>query len=126
MASSLVDPDVRGRGIGSRLIAHAEQGCIARGLAAAVLVNSSGYEVLGPKRSTRPLFERMGYRVLRETDASTVMGRIFGAAERLPCSPCRAGNARRPATTDGARRPSSRPASTPTTCWSSTASGSTI
>jgi ribosomal protein S18 acetylase RimI-like enzyme len=82
MAALLVDPGARDRGIGSRLIVHTERSCIARGLEAAVLVNSSKYQVLGPKRSTRPLFERMGYRVLLETPASTVMGRTLGSPDR--------------------------------------------
>ncbi len=54
-------------------MAHVEEACALDGAAAMVTVASSGYEVRGEKRSSRPFYEGLGYRAVLETDATTVL-----------------------------------------------------
>lgn len=75
VASLLVDPGARDQGIGSRLVTHVEGACRDRGARAMVAVTSEGYEAAGEKRSARPMYERLGYRLILETSATSVMGR---------------------------------------------------
>ncbi len=80
VASLLVDPEARDDGVGSRLVTHVEEACRDQGAQAMVAVTSDGYEVVGEKRSARPLYERLGYRLILETSATSVMGRAFEAS----------------------------------------------
>ncbi len=81
LATLLVHPDRRGRGIGSRLVAHVEAAGASRGLHALVTVASSGYQVLGEKRSSRPLYERLGYEAILETPCTAVLGRTLAGEQ---------------------------------------------
>lgn len=79
LASFLVAPGVRGRGLGRRMVAHVEAAVVERGLGGIVVVTSDGYEVVGEKRSSRSLFEELGYHVVLETEITTVLGRTWRA-----------------------------------------------
>ena len=79
LAALLVAPASRDRGVGARLVAHVEDTCRARGLAAIVTVASSGYRVQGEKRSSRPFYEALGYRAVLETTATSVLAHDLGS-----------------------------------------------
>lgn len=79
LASFLVAPGWRDRGIGRSLVAHVEARAAASGHRGIVVVSSDGYATVGPKRSSRGLFERLGYRAIMETDLTVVLGRTWGA-----------------------------------------------
>ena len=79
LASLLVAPSARGQGLGTALVHHVEDEARARGMRAIVAAPSSGYVVLGPKRSTTPLFRRLGYEVLLQTPATSILGRLLDA-----------------------------------------------
>lgn len=78
LAALLVAPASRDRGVGAHLVAHVEDACRARDLAAVVTVSSSGYRVQGEKRSSRPFYEGLGYRVVLETAATAVLAHDLG------------------------------------------------
>lgn len=80
VASLLVDPGARDAGIGSRLVSHVEEACRGRGARAMVAVTSDHYGVAGEKRSSRPMYERLGYRLVLETPATSVMARTLDQA----------------------------------------------
>lgn len=81
LASLLIHPSERGRGLGSSLVRSVEEAGVGRGLHAMVAVTSTAYDVQGVKASARPLYERLGYAVLLETPSSSVMGRSLVATE---------------------------------------------
>jgi GNAT superfamily N-acetyltransferase len=80
LASMLVAPEARGRGIGRDLLDRLERECRASGAGAIVLVTSSGYEVAEERRDPTAFYERAGYRVVASTARSRVLARELGGA----------------------------------------------
>lgn len=80
IAAVLVAPEVRGDGAGTALVAHVIGEARRRGLRSLVTVSSSGYEVLGPKRSARPLYEAQGFETVWTTGATDVLFLRLGEA----------------------------------------------
>lgn len=80
LTSFLVAPDHRGRGLGGGLLDGLARFAAADGWEAMVSTPSAGYEVLGPKRPSTPLFLRHGWDLLLETTQTAVVGRRLEAA----------------------------------------------
>lgn len=75
IATFLVAPEARDRGVGTALIRHVEDDATARGLHGLIGVTSLGYDVVGEKRLSSPLFVRLGYRIVLATDQTQVFAR---------------------------------------------------
>ncbi|MCB0970432.1 MAG: GNAT family N-acetyltransferase [Acidimicrobiales bacterium] len=75
LTSLLVAPDHRGRGLGGRLLDAVERDAADQGWEALITTPSAGYEVLGPKQPSTPLFVGRGWSVLLETTQTAVVGR---------------------------------------------------
>lgn len=73
IANVLVAPDARGAGVGTALVTHVIDEARRRGLRSLVTVSSSGYRVLGPKRSARPFYEAQGFEAVWSTGATDVL-----------------------------------------------------
>lgn len=77
IATFLVAPAARDRGIGTALVRHVEDAATQQGLQGLIGVTSLGYRVVGEKRLSSPLFVRLGYRIVLETADSQVFARTL-------------------------------------------------
>ena len=77
IATFLVAPEARDRGVGAALVRHVEDAATERGLAGLIGATSLGYRVAGGKRLSSPLFVRLGYRIVLETPDTHVFARTL-------------------------------------------------
>lgn len=78
LTSFLVAPGHRGRGLGGQLLDDLAERAADDGWEAMVSTPSAGYEVLGPKQPSTPVFLRHGWELLLETSQTAVVGRRLG------------------------------------------------
>lgn len=80
IANVLVAADARGAGAGTALVTHVIDEARRRGLRSLVTVSSSGYEVVGPKRSARTMYEAQGFETVWSTGTTDVLFLRLGEA----------------------------------------------
>lgn len=73
-----VDGSVQNAGLGTRILTHIHQQAAMGGYRAAILGNSRRYDTLLPKQDPRNFYLRFGYRIILETEETTIYAKELG------------------------------------------------